>query len=436
MWSSSAKSCRSTDTFPTMILRRSLPSVCLAIFLFHAVATAADWPRWRGPENTGWVTAGVRVPSTLPAEPKLLWEVKLGDGVGSPAVARGRVFCLDNRNEQETLCAYDLASGKELWNVPIDEVITDGTGTGPRGTPVVDGTGVFVQSCRGEFRCLNTADGKLIWRVNFVKDFAADFTGEKGLAPGASRHGYTGPPLVDGERILVGVGGRHGASVVCFDKASGKVLWKSQDDIPGYSGPIVAKVAGVKQVVSFTSDGVVGLDAQSGKLLWRTAVKTSYSRHVATPVAWDDLVVVSSHEAGLLGFRISPTGSGMKAEQAWVRKDMAINFSSPVLVGRHLYGLGPKKKLFCLDVKTGKDSWMKSTTVASPAAFVSLLVMKDNLFVLGDSGQAYLIATDPEEYRVISSTKVCGKNWCNPAYVDGKLLTRDHESLRCLELLK
>ena len=97
------------------------------------------------------------------------------------------------------------------------------------------------------------------------------------------RHGYTGSPLVDGQRIIVGVGGRHGASVVCFDKTNGKVLWKSQDDIPGYSGPVLATLAGVRQVVSFTSDGLIGLDAENGKLLWRTAVKTVFQppRHHA-----------------------------------------------------------------------------------------------------------------------------------------------------------
>ena len=381
------------------------------------------------------MTAGEIVPATLPARPKLLWEIKLGDGVGSPAVAGGRVFCLDNRNEKETLCAYDLAGGKDLWNVPIDELISDNSGTGPRGTPVVDGPRVFVQSCRGEFQCLNAADGKPVWRVNFVKDFDAVFIGERGPAPGASRHGYTGPPLVDGPRIIVGVGGRHGASVVCFDKTNGKVLWKSQDDIPGYAGPVIAALAGAKQVVSFTSDGLIGLDAASGKLLWRTPIKTSFSRHITTPVAFRDIVVVSSHEAGLLGFRISAAASGMKALRTWIRKDLAINFASPVLVGQYLYGLGPKRDLFCLDVETGKDTWVNGSVLASPAVFVSILVMKDNLFVLGDSGRAYLVAADPQECRLLSSTKVCGPNWCNPAYVDGKLLTRDHETLRCLELV-
>ena len=154
----------------------------LALALFPSLTLAADWPRWRGPDNTGYVPAGEAVPATLPSNPKLLWQVKLGEGVGSPVVAGGRVFCLDNRDEKETLCAFDLASGKELWHAAIDEVITDGIGTGPRGTPVVDGPRVYAQSCRGEFRCFNTADGKPLWKVNFVKDYDAEFLGEVGPA--------------------------------------------------------------------------------------------------------------------------------------------------------------------------------------------------------------------------------------------------------------
>jgi outer membrane protein assembly factor BamB len=408
----------------------------LALALFPTFTLAADWPRWRGPDNTGYVPAGEAVPSKLPVKPKVLWHVEMGEGIGSPVVAAGHVFCLDNRDDKEVLCAFDLASGAEIWHAVIDDVITDGIGTGPRGAPVIDGPRVYVQSCKGEFRCFEAADGKPLWRVNFLKDFGAEYIGEKGNAQGAARHGYTGPPLVDGERIIVGVGGPHGASVVAFDKISGNVIWKSQNDLPAYAGPVIATLCGVKQVVSFTSPGVIGLDAADGKLLWRSGVKTSCSRHITTPIIADDMVVVSSHEAGLIGFRVTASNDGMKAERAWVRKDLAINVTSPVLVGKSLYGLGPKKQLFCADIKTGKDSWSKSGAIAGPAAYISMLVMKDNLLVLGDSGNLYLIAADPKAFHQISSAKVCGKNWCNPAYVDGKLLTRDMESLRCLELLK
>ncbi len=386
--------------------------------------------------NSGFVPSSVAVPTALPAEPKLLWSIKMGEGVGSPVVCSSRVYCLDNRDEKETLCAYTLADGAELWHVAIDEVITDGIGTGPRGTPVVDGNRVYVQSCRGDFHCLNAADGKPIWHVNYVKDLGAVFTGEKGQAAGASRHGYTGPPLIDGERIIVGVGGQHGASVVAFDKTNGNILWKSQDDVPGYGGPTILKVAGVRQVVAFEAEGLMGLDAVDGKFLWRVPIKTSFGRHVTTPIASDDMVVVSSHQAGLMGFRVSGKLAAMKAEQAWVSKDLAINFADPVLIGRHMYGVGPKKKLFCLDIETGKESWAKSSVLASPAAFASILVMGKNLFILNDNGQAYWIAADPKECRSIGSTKICDKNWCNPAYVDGKLLVRDHESLRCVQLLE
>ena len=137
----------------------------------------------------------------------------------------------------------------------------------------------------------------------------------------------------------------------------------------------------------------------------------------------------------MLGFRVTAAAAGMKAERAWVRKDLAINFSSPVLVGQHLYGLGPKKKLFCLDIKTGKDAWVEDQRGGRPGGFC---------FAAGDEGQSLRVGRQRQGLsrcrrsaacRLISSTKVCGKNWCNPAYVDGKLLTRDHESLRCVELM-
>ena len=219
-----------------MMLRRPLPLFCLALFLSTFLRRAADWPRWRGPENTGWVPAGASVPATLPAEPKLLWEVKLGDGVGSPAVAEGRVFCLDNRNEKETLCAYDLAEGKELWNVPIDDVITDTSAP----VPAARRSSTARESSRNRAAAssnVSTRPTASCLAGQLRQGFRRRVHRRKRRRPGRRRHGYTGPPLVDGQRIIVGVGGRHGASVVCFDKTNGNVLWKSQDDIPGYCRP-------------------------------------------------------------------------------------------------------------------------------------------------------------------------------------------------------
>jgi len=404
-------------------------------------AWGEDWPRWRGPEGTGHVGADVDVPTTLPAESKALWRVRVGLGLASPVVSGKRVFYLDNRRGKEIVHAADIESGKELWHATLDDVFKDGQSEpGPRCTPVADGERLYAQSCRGELQCLNAADGKVIWRTNFVKDFGAVFTGEKGRAAGASRHGYCGSPLVDGDRIIVGVGGANGASIVCFNKLTGKVIWKSQDDIPGYAGPVIATVAGVRQVICFTATSLIGLEATKGTLLWRTEVKTSLGRHVTTPVVVGDIVVVSSHQAGLIGIRVAraDTSAPLKAERAWVLKGSpAINFSSPVVVGNHLYGLGKTRTLICVDAPTGERAWTKDWTDTRMfgKGYASFMVMGDNILALAEDGTLFMMPADKKAFRLIATVKICGKNWCSPAYADGNLFVRDARELICLQLL-
>jgi outer membrane protein assembly factor BamB len=386
--------------------------------------TAADWPQWRGPHRTGHAASDAKLIEKLPAEPKILWRLKAGEGLASPVVADGRAFLFENVGGKETLRCVDARDGKEIWATPVDDVFKDSQGpSGPRCTPVVDGDRVYVQSCRGELQCLAVADGKKIWSANFTKDFGAVFIGEKGSAQAAVRHGNNGAPAIDGDHLIAQVGSTNGASLVCFDKKSGKVIWKSQNDVAGYAAPIVTPVAGVKQVVSFTADGVIGLQPASGELIWRFPVKTTFSRHATTPVVHQDLVVVSSHQVGLIGLRLSKAG----VKQEWLSKPAAMNFASPVAVGGNLYGLGPARNIECIELATGKTLWSKDGWVTSSAdkAHASFIVLGKNILLLTDSGTLILFAADPTEPRELSRVQACGANWCNPAYVDGKLFLRD-----------
>ncbi len=397
---------------------------------------AGDWPRWRGPNADGHAPAAAAVPASLPTEPVYAWRKKIGFGLGSPVVSGGVVYYLDNQENKETLHAADAATGIDRWTFTLDDAFKDNQApAGPRSTPLVEGNRVYVQSCKGEFQCLDTATGKPIWGVNFVRDFNAVFTGEKGQTPGAGRHGNTGSPWIDGHRIFVSVGGSEGASLVCFDKRDGKVIWKSQSDIPGNGGPVVATVAGRKQVITFTVEAVIGLDFETGALLWRVPVKTSFGRHVASPVVLDDLIIAGSHQAGLLGIKVTRQGDTFAAEPAYTEKRIAINFSSPVLRDGHLYGLGPAGMIFCADARTAETKWSHQLRAAGNKAHVGMLVLKDNILVLTDTGDLLLVSADPKEFGLISELKVCGDNWCNPAYADGKLFLRDKEELLCLSLL-
>jgi outer membrane protein assembly factor BamB len=412
---------------------------CALTLLLASLLTvsAADWPQWRGPERTGHVPAGESIPTTLPAEPKVVWRVPVGDGFASPVVAGGRVFHLDNKDANEIARAADAATGKELWSAPLFSSHQDGFGIGPRCTPVADGERVFFQSAKGELQCLQAATGKVVWRTNFVTDLGAVYIGETGTAAGASRHGATGSPIVDGPRLIAQVGSAQGASIVAFDKATGKVLWKSQSDQTAYAAPILATVAGVRQFISFTTEALIGLDPEKGTLLWRVPLTTRLGRHVTTPVVWRDFVLVASHQLGLVSTRVTREEEKLTATVMWVNKKMTINFSSPVVVGDHLYGLGPAKNFVCLDLTSGELAWEKTGLIQTEGgkAEAAFLVMGGNILALTDAGELVLFAADPREYREVARTQACGRTWCNPAYAAGRLYLRDARELLCLQLV-
>lgn len=413
------------------IFRPMIPRSVFVLFISAVFSHSADWPQWRGPDRTGHVPESQATIAAIPDDPKIVWKLAIGEGFASPVVAGGKVFYVDNQDAQEVAHAVEAATGKELWKETVYASHKDGFGIGPRTTPVADGDRVYFQSAKGEFQCRAAENGALKWRTNFVDNFEAVYVGEKGNAAGASRHGATGSPIIDGENIIVQVGSSKGASIVAFNKLTGDVVWKSQDDQTSYAAPIIATIAGQRQFVAFTVDGLIGLNLKDGKLLWRRAMTTRLGRHVTTPVVVDDLVIVASHQLGLVATRIVKEGENFTAQEAWLNKDILTNFSSPVVVGTYLYGLGSKKDIICVDGKTGSLAWSETGIVNTSAeqAEAAFMVIGKNVAVLTDSGEFVLFAADSKEFKEAGRAQVCGKTWCNPAFVDGQLYLRDAKEL-------
>jgi len=160
-------------------------SVCVSL----SVGVAADWPHQRGPSQDGSVSKEVRVPTSLPDDPRILWKISATDGFAAPIVSNGRVIYGDFQKRKETFHALNLADGEPLWHDELDSPHKDGFGTGPRCAPVSDGKIVLTQSCKGELHCLDLMTGKLLWRKNYQTDFNAPYAGETGNTLGGPRHG-------------------------------------------------------------------------------------------------------------------------------------------------------------------------------------------------------------------------------------------------------
>jgi outer membrane protein assembly factor BamB len=169
---------------------------------------------------------------------------------------------------------------------------------------------------------------------------------------------------------------------------------------------------------------------------------------VTTPVVVGNIVMVASYEFSMIGVELTHESiagnvthwaatTKWNAAVKWHTKKLMVNFASPVAVGEYLYGLGPGKNIFCLEVQTGKTMWSKEGYTPTPveSGHAAFLAMGKNLLLLTDAGELVLFAAYPAEFKELGRTQVCGANWCNPAYADGKLFVRDARELICVELL-
>jgi outer membrane protein assembly factor BamB len=134
--------------------------------------------------------------------------------------------------------------------------------------------------------------------------------------------------------------------------------------------------------------------------------------------------------------RIVKQGAGLAAQPLWTKKELGVNFASPVAIGDHLYGLGMHKNVMCVDIATGKVDWDQTGCITSSAdkAFAGFIAVGSSLLMLNDAGELILFASDPAQFNQLGRVQVCGTNWCSPAYADGKLYIRDRKELRCVEI--
>jgi outer membrane protein assembly factor BamB len=412
---------------------RLLLSICsLSALLGGPAASGGDWPQWLGPERNSHASGASQI-SKLPSDVAPVWRKSCGGGFSSPVVAGGKLVYFDENGTNEVVHCLNAADGKELWQREIAARYVDEWAAGPRSTPTINDQRVYALACNGEFRCLDLADGRVSWSSSFEKDFGVKFVGSKAKEGTAARRGNNGSPLIDGPDLILPVGSPDGATLVCFDKKTGRIKWKAGNEEAAYSSPQVADIAGTRQVVYLSADSLSGFERNGGKVLWTVPLQTAAKRHAATPVIYDDTILVNSHTFGLRAFRITKTGDAFEAKEVWVNRELKINLSTPALLGHHLFSQGPSKNFICADAATGELKWSQPGFGKENS---STIVNGTNLLNLTDGGELVLLQGDSSHYAELGRVQVCGKNWNFPALADGKLYVRDAREIACFDLAK
>jgi outer membrane protein assembly factor BamB len=399
------------------------------LLLLTAPAAAEDWPQWLGPRRNGSSTEKV-VP--WKAAPKVVWRMPAGEGHSSPVVAGGKVFLHTKvkDKEAEEITAFDADSGKVLWHTPYARAAFKSPfGAGPQATPSVVAGRVYSFGATGVLTCFEADGGKQVWQVDTLKQFVA-----RNLFFGAACS-----PLVEGDKVLVNVGGK-GASVVAFTRDKGEVAWKALDAPASYSSPIAFGKGKQRQVVFLTQLGLVSLRPSDGEVFWQFPLVDKLSESSTTPVHLHDFLLASSVTYGSVGLRLGEKDGKPDATRLWKNDDLTCYFSTPVPVGKdHLYlvtgeanFINPQSTLRCVEVQTGKELWKEPKVGKYHAAL--LRTGNDKLLLLSDGGDLVLIDPSPRGYKELARSKVCGRAWAHPALSGNKLYLRDEKELLCLQV--
>jgi outer membrane protein assembly factor BamB len=391
-------------------------------------AAGADWPGFLGPHRDG-VSPETGLLASWPAKgPPLVWQRDVGEGYSGPAVAGDSLVLFHRVGGDEVVDCLEAATGKPRWKCAYACAYSDqfGKGDGPRATPIISGGSVWTLGAGGVLTCVKMADGAKAWQ----RDLMADY----GPRPGFFGVGTT--PLLEGNRLLVNVGGR-GAGVVAFDPATGKELWKSTDQGASYSSPVAATIDGVRHAIFFTREGVLSLDPETGAVRfgkrWRSRMDASVN--AATPLVAGDLVFfTASYGTGALLLRCKKDS----AEEVWKGDGvLSSQYATPVVRDGYLYGCDGRSDLGrvtfrCLELKTGKERWSDESVGCA-----SVTAADGRLILLTEKGELVLADASPEGYRELARAAVLGRPVrALPALSGGKFYARDNHRLACWDLRK
>jgi outer membrane protein assembly factor BamB len=402
--------------------------VFLALTALAASLPAADWPQWRGP-NRDDVSKEEGLQAQWAADgPSKLWlSDKLGSGYSGFSVVGDTLYTMGADDANDSVIAVNVADGSVKWATPIGERLENRWGDGPRCTPTIDGDRLYSLAGRGTLVCLNVADGSEVWKVE-MKEFG-------GRTP---NWGYCESPLIDGEKCLCTPGGKEGA-ILALEKKTGEKIWQSKDFTDGaqYASIIAIEHGGKRQYVQLTQKNVVGVDAESGDVLWTTGFD-GQTAVIPTPIFHDGCVYVASgYGAGCKMVRLNDSS---EPEEVYVNKNMKNHHGGVVLVGEHLYGYSDGIGWVCQDFKTGEIVWKEKDKLGKG----SLTCAGGKLYLYTErGGEVVLIDASPDGWSEHGRFKIdpqttqrspSGGIWTHPVVANGKLFLRDQELLAAYDI--
>ncbi len=390
----------------TRMMNVGLLSVA-AVLAAGGLASAADWPCYRGPSHNGtsqetnwsanWGTSG----------PKVLWKKSIGIGFSTTAVANGRAYNLGNSNkETDTVYCLDAGTGQELWKHSYPcPLLPNSYEGGPLSTPTVDGGQVYTLSKIGDLFCLEAATGKVLWRRQL----------EKGMGFKPPEWRFSSSALIAGDMLLLNIG----PAGLALNKNTGDPLWQSGKGRCGYATPVPFEMDGQPCLAIMSEATLFVVRQADGKPLWRYPWKTQYEVNAADPVVIGSRMFLTSgynHGCALLEFNAAG------AKRLWESKVMSMQINSPVVRDGFAYGFD--ENIFkCVRLEDGNQQWQEQSLGKG-----SLMMSADGrLIIMSEMGELVIAQAGPQKFDVVARAPILPKSkcWTAPVLANGRIYARN-----------
>ena len=382
-------------------------------------AAGQDWPQWRGPNRDGSVSA-FDVPSSWPAGLTEQWKVEVGFGYATPLLVGERVYMFSRQGEDEVMLALDPGSGETLWRTSYPApfqmmAATRRHGPGPKSTPTYADGRLFTLGISGIVTAFDAETGRQLWQM-----------------PGGPVQPlyHTGmSPFVDGDLMILHVGGNGAGALTAFDVATGDIRWSWDGDGPAYGSPIVAELEGVRQVITYTQENFIAVSVETGELLWRRPYTTPSTTTSQTPHVYQDDVIEAGRGNGITRFRVVREGNAWTTENVWHTDAVSLHMTNGVIVDGVLYGLSHLNsgQYFGLDLDTGDVLWTSPPRQADNAAIV---YAGTTIFSLEADAELVVLPSSRTGFEPVQRYEVAtSATWAQPALAGNRLFVKDVDSL-------
>jgi outer membrane protein assembly factor BamB len=393
--------------------------VFVASSSLRAQAPGADWPQWRGPNRNGTL-GSFTPPDRWPERLTRRWQIAVGDGYATPVLVGDHVYMFSRQAEDETMRALDAASGDVVWSTSYPapfsfDAAADPHGPGPKATPTFAAGRLYTLGLGGVVTAFDAANGDIAWQVP--------------ASPIGPLFGTAASPLVDGDLVIVHVGGHDDGALTAFDAATGAVRWAWSGDGPSYASPVVVELHGTRQVITQTQDHVVAVDTATGALLWQRPFTTPYQQNSIDPVVVDGLVIVSGTLTPTVAFRVLREAGAWTTEDVWENAEATFYMTNGLLVDRMLFGLTERNRgqYILLDTTSGETIWTSEGRRAENAAIVRA---GQTVFSLEDDAELIVGRVTPTGFEETRRYDVGDSaTWAQPTISGNRVFVKDVTTL-------